>query len=254
LRQNVWNYKIQSFASLNFNTENKKMIKALLFDFNGVIIDDEPVQMRAYQEVLREEGIDLTEEGYLACLGMNDEVFLKTIYQRAEKELDPQKIPQLVEAKTEKWKVEVDKQLPLFDGIEDFIKRMENDFTLGLVSMARRPEIDHILEKTGLGKYFSAIVSAEDVSTIKPDPECYREGFRRVDLARTSKGLSPITRRECVVIEDSPPGIISGKKVRLKTLGVTSTVSAEELRKAGADAVTDSLKDWFPDSFKQVFS
>jgi HAD superfamily hydrolase (TIGR01509 family) len=230
------------------------MIKALLFDFNGVIIDDEPVQMRAYQEVLKEEGIDLTEEMYLACLGMNDEVFLRTIYEKVGKELDPEKLPGLIEGKTAKWKIEVDKKIPLFDGIEDFIKRMENDFTLGLVSMARRPEIDHILEKTGLGKSFSAVVSAEDVTTIKPDPECYREGFRLVDLARTAAGKSPITRRECVVIEDSPPGIVSGKKVRLKTLGVTSTVSAEELRKAGADAVTDSLKDWFPESFKQIFS
>jgi phosphoglycolate phosphatase/beta-phosphoglucomutase len=229
------------------------MIKALLFDFNGVIIDDEHLQMEAYQEVLREEGIDLTEEGYLACLGMNDEVFLKTIYERAEKDLDGDKLPGLVDAKTAKWREKIDKQIPLFEGMDDFIKRMANDFTLGLVSMARKPEIDYVLDKTDLRKCFSAIVTAEDVSSVKPDPECYREGFRRVDLARTTVGKSPITRRECVVIEDSPPGIVSGKLARLKTLGVTSTVGADELRQAGADAVTDKLTEWFPESFRQVF-
>ncbi len=230
------------------------MIKALLMDFNGVIIDDEPLQMKAYQEVLKEEGIELTEEGYYACLGMNDEVFIRTIFERAGKEIDETKIPELIEAKTEKWREQVDKQIPLFDGVDDFIKRMENDFTLGLVSMARRPEIDYVLEKTGLKDSFSTIISAEDVTTTKPNPECYREGFRRVDLVRTSQGLSPITRRQCVVIEDAPQGIIAGKKVRLKALGVTNTVEAERLREVGADAVTDNLNDWFPDSFKQVFS
>lgn len=230
------------------------MIKALLLDFNGVIIDDEPLQMKAYQEILKDEGIDLTEEQYYECMGLNDEVFLKTIYKRAEKDFPSEKLPGIVEAKTDRWREQIEERIPLFDGIEDFIKRMENDFTLGLVSMARRSEIEYVLEKTGLGKSFSAIVSAEDVSTTKPNPECYQKGFRLVDFVRTSQGRSPITRKQCVVIEDSTQGIIAGKKVRLNTLGVTNSVSAEKLREAGADVVTESLKDWFPASFREVFS
>lgn len=230
------------------------MIKAILFDFNGVIIDDEPVQMKAYQEVLKEEGIVLTEEGYLACLGMNDEVFLRTIYERAGKEVSFEQLPELIEAKTDKWKGFFDKQIPLFDGIEDFIKRMETKFTLGLVSMARLPEIDYVLEETGLKKSFSAIVSAEDVSSIKPEPECYKKGFRMIDKARTAVGKVPLLRRQCVVIEDSPPGIIAGKRAGLKTLGVTSTVDAKALRDAGALAVTNNLDDWYHETFNGVFN
>ncbi len=229
------------------------MIKALLFDFNGVIIDDEHIQMEAYKEVLKEEGIDLTEEKYFACLGMNDEVFVKTIFEREDVELDTAKVPGLVKAKTENWRGRIDKRIPLFEGMDEFIKRMANDFTLGLVSMANRNEIDHVLDKTDLRSSFSVIVSAEDVSTVKPDPECYREGFRLIDLFRTSQGKVPITRRQTVVIEDSPQGIIAGKLVRCNTLGVTNTVDAKSLREAGADAVTDNLTDWFPDSFRQVF-
>ncbi len=229
------------------------MIKALLFDFNGVIIDDEHLQMEAYRDVLKDEGIDLTEEKYFGCLGMNDEVFLQTIYQREGLELDAAKLPEFIEAKTDKWREKIDKDIPIFEGVDDFIKRMANDFTLGLVSMARRPEIDYVLDKTDLRSSFSAIVSAEDISTVKPDPECYREGFRLIDNFRTSQGKAPITRRQCVVIEDSPQGIMAGKAVRCKTLGVSNTVSAEELRKAGADAVTNKLDDWFPASFQGVF-
>ncbi len=230
------------------------MIKAILFDFNGVIIDDELIQMNAYKDVLQDEGIDLTEENYFNCLGMNDQHFLKTIFMNEGKTLEDGKLPGLIEAKTSKWREKIENDIPIYEGMEDFLKRLEKDFTLGLVSMARRPEIDFVLEKTGLGSCFSAIVSAEDVLTVKPNPECYREGFRRIDLVRTSQGKSPITRKQCVVIEDSPPGIASGKLNRLKTLGVTNTVSAEELRRAGADAVTDRLTEWFPDSFRGVFS
>ena len=65
------------------------MIKAILMDFNGVIIDDEPLQMKAYQEILKGEDIDLTEEDYYSCMGMNDEVFLGEIYRRAGKNRKP---------------------------------------------------------------------------------------------------------------------------------------------------------------------
>jgi len=228
------------------------MIKAILFDFNGVIIDDEPIQMEAYKEVLNEQGIDLTEEKYYACLGMNDEVFLKTIYKREGKEISDEKIPKLVEAKTENWRARIEKEVPLFDGVTDFIKRMENDFTLGLVSMARRPEIDFVMSKTGLKDSFSVILSAENVSTTKPDPECYREGFRLIDLARTAKGKAPLTRRQCVVIEDAPQGVMAARGARLAALGVTTTVDAKRLRDAGAQAVTGNLNDWSPDSFRRV--
>lgn len=229
------------------------MIKALLMDFNGVIIDDERIQMNAYREVFGGEGVDLSEEDYFSRLGMNDEVFVTDVFADKGRELDPEKVSEMIGAKTDRWRDAVDREIPLFDGVEDFIRRMRNEFTLGLVSMARRSEIDHILGQTGLAECFSSIVSAEDISSVKPDPECYREGFRQVDLVRTSDGRSPLTRRQCVVIEDSPQGIVAGKLNRLKTLGVTNTVRAGKLRKAGADAVTDQLRDWYPDSFRGVF-
>lgn len=229
------------------------MIQAILFDFNGVIIDDERVQMKAYQDVFSEKGIELTEKAYFECLGMSDPVFVKTIFENNGKTPTAEDISSATSEKTRKWKAAVDVSIPLFDGIEDFIRRMRNHFTIGVVSMACREEIDHILNATGLAECFDTVVSSEDVTTTKPDPACYREGFKRIDIAGVANGKNAITRRQCVVIEDSPAGVISAKRARLKALGVTNTVDRGQLHEAGADAVTSNINDWNADSIRRVF-
>lgn len=230
------------------------MIKAILFDFNGVIIDDEPVQMKAYQEILKDEGIDLTEEDYYSCLGMDDKTFIIAAFERAGKTVDANKVLEITLSKSNRWRDKVSDNLPLFDGAENFIRKMAKEFTLGIVSMARREEIEYVLERANLKKCFSAIVSAEDVSAPKPNPECYRLGFRYVDAAHTAHKHLPITHDECLVIEDSPPGILAAKRADLKTLAVTNTVSEAQMREAGADAIAKNLDDWMPESVRLVFS
>ncbi len=223
-------------------------------DFNGVIINDEPLQMKAYQEILKGEGVDLTEEQYYSRMGMNDKAFVEAAFKFGKKEISDEKTEEIVKQKTAKWREIVDEEVPLFDGVENFIRKMEKEFALGVVSMARREEIEYILEKTNLLNCFSVIVGAEEISTYKPDPECYLTGFNEVDAVRTRLGGNPIVQDDCVVIEDAPQGIVAGKRAGLKTLGITNTVSAEELREAGADVVTHNLNDWMPDSFRRVFA
>ena len=222
-------------------------------DFNGVIINDEPLQMLAYQEILKGEGIDLTEADYFASLGMDDRTFVAAAFERVGKTVEAVKIEEIVTAKAAKWKEMVAADLPLFDGIKGFVERMSWEFTLGIVSMARRHEIDFVLENSGLAKFFSIIVSSENASNCKPDPECFRVGFNRLDSVRTSQGHLPMTHGECLVIEDSPPGVTGARSADLPVLGVTNTVSASKLRKAGAGAIATDLRDWMPDSIRRVF-
>lgn len=222
-------------------------------DFNGVIINDEPIQMRAYQEILKDNGIDLTEADYLASLGMDDRTFVSAAFGRSGKKSDETTIDSITQKKSERWLDLVADDLPLFEGIMDFVEKMSREFSLGIVSMAGRHEIDFVLEKSGLAKYFSTIVSAADVAECKPDPECFRIGFRQLDAARTAQGHLPMTHGECLVIEDSPPGIVGARNADLPALGVTNTVSADELRAAGAGAVATDLRDWMPDSIRRVF-
>ena len=229
------------------------MIKAILMDFNGVIIDDEPVQMKAYQEVLAAEGIDLNETDYLASLGMDDRTFVAAAFERAGKTVDDAKIGELTAAKLAKWRDVVSDDLPLFEGIEDFIAKMAREFTLGIVSMSGLNEINFVLEKSGLRHHFATIVSADEVSNCKPDPEAFRTGFRQLDAARSSVGHLPMTHAECLVIEDSPPGVVGACRADLPVLGVANTVSDDELRQAGAIAVAKDLRDWMPETIRLVF-
>ncbi|HEV7701780.1 MAG TPA: HAD family phosphatase [Pyrinomonadaceae bacterium] len=228
-------------------------VRAILMDFNGVIIDDEPIQMQAYKDVLGAEGVEVTEESYMGSLGMDEAAFVRNAYQVCGKECDEAKMPDLIAAKQAKWREMIDKELPLFEGITNFVETMAEEFSLGIVSMAPRDEIDLVLEMAGLTQHFPVIISAEDVSRHKPDPECFRVGFRELDAWRTATGHLPMTHGECLVIEDSPPGIVGARTAGLPVLGVTNTVSADALRTAGASAVAKDLRDWFPESIRRVF-
>lgn len=229
------------------------MIKAILFDFNGVIIDDEPLQMRAYQEILKAEGIDLTEADYAETYGMDDRTFVEAAYRRAEQTPDAGVVEALMRGKTARWREMIADELPIFPGVENFVRKMEKDFALGIVSMASREEIDHVLAASGFAECFSVIVSAEDVTACKPDPQCYHKGFGIIDAVRMRGGSNPMVHGDCLVIEDTPAGILAAKRAGLKTLGVTNTVGARALREAGADSVAKSLDDWMPASVRGVF-
>lgn len=230
------------------------MIKAILMDFNGVIIDDEQIQLDVIRDLLKADGVEITDEQYFASLGMDDRRFVEAAFERAGNTPGTNRILELTQQKTQKWREAVAGELPLFHGVEDFIRKMSRDFALGLVSMAKREEVDFVLEKAGLRDCFSVMVTAENVENCKPDLECYRNAFQQIDLVRIAQGHLPMTHDECLVIEDSPPGVVAGRRADLPVLGVANTVDAEELRKAGAEWVAKDLDDWMPDSVRRAFA
>ena len=229
------------------------MIQAVFFDFNGVIVDDEPLQMKAYQEVLGREGLTLTEADYYGSLGMDDVTFVRASFERAERELDEETLARVLDAKTAAHRKLLEGELPLFPGVVTFIKALSRQYSVGLVSMARRTEIDHVLGRAALADYFNVIVSAEDATACKPDPSCYNNALEFLNRRRGEGQVIPLRPDECLVVEDSPPGIRSGRAAGMRTLGVTNTVSDAALRAAGADVVTASLSDWTPDAVHHVF-
>ncbi|MBA3765652.1 MAG: HAD family phosphatase [Acidobacteria bacterium] len=230
------------------------MIQAILFDFNGVIIDDEPLHLQAYREALHSDGISITDEDYYSLLGTDDRAFVRAIFERAGKRLSDETLLAIIERKTELHREAIRDELPLFPGVVTFIKAAARHYLLGVVSMARRVEIDHVLERAHLFDTFACIVSAEDARACKPDPHCYRTGFDLLNRKRLAQRRLPLLAGECLVIEDSPPGIRSGQAARMRTLGVTNTVPEKALRAAGADVVTASLADWTTDAVHHVFS
>ena len=228
------------------------MIKAIFFDFNGVIIDDETIQMKAYQEILRGHEIDLTEESYMSALGMDDRTFVKTMFERAKKPLTDPMLETVLDAKTDLHR-EMITELPLFPGVLTFLKATSREFSLGLVSMANKVEVGYVFERANLTPLFSVVVTAEDASVCKPAPDCYLAGLLKLNDKRQHERKLPLLASECLAIEDSPPGIQSARAAGMRTLGITNTVSEEALRAAGAEVVTASLADWNVDAVKLVY-
>jgi HAD superfamily hydrolase (TIGR01509 family) len=229
------------------------MIQAIFFDFNGVIIDDEPLQMAAYQDLLREQGIELTESDYYSALGMDDKTFVHAAFARGKKTLSDEVLETLLEGKVVRHRKLIEEELPLFPGVVTFLKATSRHCSLGLVSMAMLAEIQYVLDRARLRSLFSVIVSAEDVNVCKPAPDCYRLALEKLNETRLAERLLPLLASECLVIEDSPAGIESGKRAGMRTLGVTNTVSEEQLRAAGAEIVTASLADWTLDAVHHLF-
>ena len=229
------------------------MIQAVFFDFNGVIIDDEPLQMAAYKEILAEHGIDLTENDYYGALGMDDETFVRAAFARGEKTLSDDLLKLISDEKTLRHRKMIEDELPLFPGVVTFLKAASRVYSLGLVSMANQTEIGYVLDRARLRSLFSVIASTEDVNVCKPAPDCYRAALKKLNQKRLGERLLPILASECLAIEDSPPGIESGRGAGMHTLGITNTVSAKQLRAAGAEVVTASLADWTVDAVQHVF-
>jgi beta-phosphoglucomutase len=228
------------------------MIKAIFFDFNGVIIDDETIQMKAYQEVLSGHEVAVTEELYLGALGMDDRTFVRSMFKHAKRPLSDSLLEEVMDAKTDLHRQMIE-ELPLFPGVLTFLKAASREFQLGLVSMANLVEVSYVFQRANLTPLFSVIVTAEDATVCKPAPDCYLAGLMKLNDMRQHERQLPLLASECLAIEDSPPGIQSARAAGMRTLGVTNTVAEGALREAGADVVTKSLADWTVDAVKLVY-
>ena len=229
------------------------MIRAILFDFNGVIIDDERIHLKAYRDVLRSEGVALSDEDYFASLGMDDVAFVRAAFARGSRSLTDETLQAVIKREYELHREFIRDELPVSSGVVGFIKEAARHYQLGVVSMAVRSEIDYVLELAGLDKCFVVVVSAEQVTRHKPAPESYRRALQLLNERRCAERKLPLLANECLVIEDAPPGIQAARAAGMRTMGITNTVSEADLRAAGAEVVTASLADWNVDAVQLVF-
>jgi phosphoglycolate phosphatase/beta-phosphoglucomutase len=175
------------------------------------------------------------------------------MFEQAKKPLTDPVLATVLGAKTDLHRQMIEDELPLFPGVLTFLKAASRHFSLGLVSMADKAEVGYVFERANLTPLFSVVVTAEDASVCKPDPECYLAGLTKLNEKRQSERQLPLLASECLAVEDSPPGIQSARAAGMRTLGVTNTVSDQALRAAGADVVTRSLADWTIDAVKRLY-
>jgi len=175
------------------------------------------------------------------------------MFERARKTLSDETQASVLARKTGLHRKMIEKELPLFPGVVTFLKATSRHFSLGLVSMATKEEVRHVLERANLISLFSILVMAGDVDACKPSPDCYRCGLAKLNDKRRNDRLLPLLPSECLAIEDSPPGIQSARVAGMRTLGITNTVGEIDLRAAGAEVVSTNLADWTVDAVKLVY-
>ena len=220
-----------------WNNENATVFPATLFDYNGVLIDDEHVHLEAFREVLRPLGIEVGEREYFArYIGFDDVGMFRAILEDSSKGAEDGLVRQLVDAKRPVYKKLAERGLRSFAGAAELVRRRASAGPVGIVSGALRDEIEMGLGVLSIKDCVSAIVAAEDMGAPKPDPAGYLRGIEAL------AGLAgPEAARRALVIEDSLPGIQAAKSAGLSCIAVAHSYSMEELRAGGADLVVPTL-------------
>jgi beta-phosphoglucomutase len=212
------------------------VLRAIVFDFDGVIANSEPLHFRAFRDVLAEQGVALTEAEYYAVyLGFSDAGMFQAIGAPAG--WTPAQIDDLVRRKAIRLEALERDVSVLFPGAVAAIRRAAATVPIAIASGARGEEIRRVLAREQLVDCFTAIVGAEDTPVSKPAPDPY---LRALALLRTACG-GRLEASECVAIEDSRWGLESARAAGLRTVAVAQTYAASTLA-ADADLVIDSVE------------
>jgi len=227
------------------------MLRAIVFDCDGVIADNEPVHLRCFQKVLGEEGMTLTEKEYYdVYLGMDDKGCFSAVLAAHGRPVTSSRINDLVERKARYYEEAIKRELVLFPGVTSLVRQASQHYRLAMASGALRHEIDLILKAAGIREAFKMIVSAEDVSAGKPDPEGFQKALSRINTASPIPDPA-ITPSECLVIEDSIAGIEAAKAAGMRCLAVTHSYSRDALRQA--DLIVSSLEGLKLETLERLF-
>ena len=209
------------------------MLNAVVFDFDGIIVDSEPMHYRAFQAVLEPLGKGFSWEEYCETfIGFDDRDAFREAFRLNGKKICANDLKRMIAQKAEIFQQLVhDGEAQPLPGAIELIQSLPPRLPVALCSGALRQDILPIIESLGIANAFDVIVTAEDTQKSKPDPAPYQLACEKLGIAE------PAT---AVAIEDTPAGILSAKGAGLKVLAVTNTYDREFLLEA--DAVTDSLE------------
>jgi beta-phosphoglucomutase len=213
-----------------------RALQAIVFDFDGVIANSEPLHLKAFQEALGEHGIELTSEQYYSrYLGYDDVGLLQALSRDRQLGASGRHITELVALKGHKLERMLHTGEVLFPGAAQFIRAAARVVPIAIASGALRHEIIEILDGANLTSQFVTIVASGDTPESKPSPAPYMLAYERLKQASTTE----LDRTRCVAIEDSRWGLESARGAGLRCVGVTSSYGAEEL--PGAELVVSGL-------------
>lgn len=205
------------------------MIKAVIFDMDGVLALTGILQAKAESKVLAKIGIKITPQVIVETYsGFKDTDFFKDVLRRYNARADVQRL------RDDKWNIVYGELLPqgipIIPGAKEFIKSLKSKYVLAIASSAPLKFIETVIAELGLNE-FSVITSGDEVEVGKPDPTIF---------SLTAQKLN-VPPQDCLVIEDAPSGVKAAKAAGMKCIAITTTHPKSEL--VEADKIIDSFNE-----------
>lgn len=198
------------------------MARAILFDFNGVIVNDEPQHCDALIATLATYDYPLDRDTYYRdYLGFDDRECFRFTFERMGRPLSSTLLSEAIERKAVMYETAIRASMTLVPGAVEFIRQAAAEsIRMVIVSGALRREIDLVLSEAGLRSHFEALIASEDVDACKPSPQGFLKGLAALGMPT----------RDCMVIEDSRPGMLAARAAGLRCAMLTTSHPAEELQ------------------------
>jgi beta-phosphoglucomutase len=229
-------------------------LKAVLFDFNGIILDDEPIHKQLIEDLLINENLrPQPDEFQQFCLGRSDRACLRDILTERGRFVSETYLEKLITLKSQAYCQQLEElvELPLFPGLEEILVQLETaQIKLAIVTGALEAEVKAILNRVQLLDYFPVIVAAENITKSKPDPEGYLLAVKQLNQHYPELQLTPAN---CLAIEDTFVGITAAKQAGIAVVGVANTYPFHMLQRRANWAV-DYLHDLEVVRIQEIFS
>ncbi len=224
------------------------MLRAVIFDFDGVITDSEILHFRAFSQVLGRYGLKITVRDYYKdYLGLNDRDLFTLLADTGQLNSGDKTIEDLIEQKSLIFEELAKTEGRIIEGVRDFLEMLrQNNVIMAICSGALLPEIELILEEARLRSFFEVIVSAEQVKKGKP----YPDGFLLTLKKLNEKGTATILAGQCVVLEDSHWGLDAAKAAGMHTIAITNSYEARQL--AAAEKIIRRLDQLSIEDLRQL--
>jgi beta-phosphoglucomutase len=229
-------------------------LKAVLFDFNGVIINDEPIHQQLIEQILLEENLrPKVEEFREVCLGRSDRACLTDLFARRGRVLSEDYLLGLIARKARAYAEQLTtlESIPSYPGLTDLIFKLRAaQLPMAIVSGAVRSEIELVLHRLNLADCFAVIVAGDDTTTSKPDPTGYLLAVEQLNQHNPALQLHP---ENCLAIEDTFAGIQAAKAAGISVVGVANSYPFHMMQRLSNWAV-DYLSDLELERVQQVLA